>query len=150
MTRVGVISDTHGSLDPRVLDEFDGVSLIVHAGDIGGCVLEELEAIAPVRAVAGNMDMLPPDLVPDRDNFEHAGVRFHVKHIFYPGDHEVPDGVDVVIAGHTHVPEVRDMREYLLVNPGSISRSRTSDGVNTAAMLTLDAGGPSARILLFP
>jgi putative phosphoesterase len=147
---IGVLSDSHGSLDQRVFEEFADVSLIIHAGDIGGCVLEELEVIAPVRAVQGNMDSYAPGTLPDTTNFVHAGVRFYVKHELYPGDHTVPSDVDVVVAGHTHLPEIRDMREYLLVNPGSISRSRTSDRVNSAAIITIDERGHSASILRFP
>ena len=55
--RIGVISDTHGYLDPQVLAEFAGVQHIIHAGDImDAATLEALETIAPVTAVAGNMD----------------------------------------------------------------------------------------------
>ena len=55
--RIGVISDTHGYLDPQVLEAFAGVDHIIHAGDImDAATLEALEGIAPVTAVAGNMD----------------------------------------------------------------------------------------------
>ena len=54
---VGVMSDTHGLLRPEVFDAFQDVELILHAGDIGGDdILIELQAIAPVLAVRGNMD----------------------------------------------------------------------------------------------
>ncbi len=54
---VGVISDTHGLLRPEVAAAFAGVSLILHAGDVGGpSLLEALAAIAPVEAVFGNVD----------------------------------------------------------------------------------------------
>jgi hypothetical protein len=54
---IGVISDTHGTLDRRVLRVFEGVDLLLHAGDIGSAaILTELEAIAPVVAVRGNTD----------------------------------------------------------------------------------------------
>jgi hypothetical protein len=57
MTTIGVISDTHGYVDPRVFELFAGVDHILHAGDIGppGVVLQ-LERIAPVTAVRGNCD----------------------------------------------------------------------------------------------
>ena len=52
---IGVISDTHGLVRPEVLKAFQGVDLIVHAGDVGGPgVLEALRAVAPVTAVRGN------------------------------------------------------------------------------------------------
>jgi predicted phosphodiesterase len=50
--RVGLISDTHGLLRPSVADIFSGVSLIVHAGDVGrASLLAALREIAPVEAV---------------------------------------------------------------------------------------------------
>ena len=56
--RIGVISDTHGFLDPRVAKIFDGVEHILHAGDIGDPVIElELKFIAPVTVVQGNVDV---------------------------------------------------------------------------------------------
>ncbi|MBI3736903.1 metallophosphoesterase family protein, partial [Candidatus Sumerlaeota bacterium] len=55
--RIGVISDTHGLLRPDVFEIFRGVDLILHAGDIeGDDLLAELETIAPVQAVSGNVD----------------------------------------------------------------------------------------------
>ena len=57
MTRIGVLSDTHGYLDPRVLEHFANVDEIWHAGDIGsGMVLQHLREFKPTRAVYGNMD----------------------------------------------------------------------------------------------
>src|SRR5262245_37369155 len=57
MMHVGVVSDTHGLLRPQVIDAFNGVDMILHAGDIGDPeVLESLTAVAPVFAVRGNND----------------------------------------------------------------------------------------------
>src|SRR5207244_9214273 len=59
--RLGVISDTHGLLRPKVFEVFKQVDHILHAGDVGKPqILIELEAIAPVTAVYGNAD--PPEL----------------------------------------------------------------------------------------
>lgn len=56
--KLGLISDTHGYLHPRIHDLFSDVDEILHAGDIDSDdVLIELQAIAPVTAVRGNMDM---------------------------------------------------------------------------------------------
>ncbi len=58
--KIGVISDTHGFLDPKILKLFTGVGHILHAGDIGDPFIPfELEQIAPVTVVVGNND---PDL----------------------------------------------------------------------------------------
>src|SRR5215467_5190903 len=54
---VGLISDTHGLLRPEALAALQGSDLIIHAGDIGGRrVIDELQSIAPVIAVRGNVD----------------------------------------------------------------------------------------------
>ena len=55
--KIGVVSDTHGFFDARLGELLAGVELILHAGDVGNLeVLDELERIAPVRAVKGNID----------------------------------------------------------------------------------------------
>jgi len=57
--KIGVVSDTHGFFDARLAELLAGVELILHAGDVGNLeVLDELERIAPVRAVKGNVDSL--------------------------------------------------------------------------------------------
>jgi len=57
MTRIGVVSDTHNYVDPKLAELFAGVDHILHAGDIGQPrVIRELEQLAPVTAVAGNTD----------------------------------------------------------------------------------------------
>ena len=57
--KIGVVSDTHGFFDARLAELWAGVELILHAGDVGNMeVLDELERIAPVRAVKGNVDSL--------------------------------------------------------------------------------------------
>ena len=57
MTKIGLLSDTHGYLDPRVKEHFAEVDEIWHAGDIGSMeVLQTLREFKPTRAVYGNMD----------------------------------------------------------------------------------------------
>src|SRR5450756_361129 len=71
----GILSDTHGRLPASVSEAFDGVQRIFHCGDVGAqAILNELMLIAPVTAVAGNMDPWPlsgalPDTVVDRAEF---------------------------------------------------------------------------------
>ena len=55
--RIGVIAGTHGLFDPALIEHFAGVTTILHAGDIGDPeVIRQLERIAPVVAVSGNVD----------------------------------------------------------------------------------------------
>ena len=57
MKRIGLLSDTHGYLDPRIVEHFKDVDEIWHAGDIGSLeVLDQLRAFKPTRAVFGNID----------------------------------------------------------------------------------------------
>ena len=80
--RIGVISDTHGYLDPSVATLFAGVDHIIHAGDVGDpAIIAALQAIAPLTVVSGNVE--PDDLsatLPREVEGEVAGVRFVVAH----------------------------------------------------------------------
>lgn len=81
--RLGVISDTHGTLPAAALDALVGVDHIVHAGDIGAqWILDDLSLIAPVTAVRGNMDVGPAwNRLPDREIVEISGYRVLVGHV---------------------------------------------------------------------
>lgn len=80
--RIGVISDTHGLLRPEALTALRGVDLIIHAGDAGAPeVLDGLRALAPVRAVRGNVDREPwARNLPTTDAFEIGEVGVCVLH----------------------------------------------------------------------
>lgn len=127
--RVGVISDTHGLLDPRVATAFEGVSHIVHAGDIGGAdVLEGLGRLAPVTAVRGNTDHggFAWDL-PEQAVLEVCGVRFFVAHdraeLLRSMSLQSLD-VEIVVTGHSHSPAIDWSEGKLFLNPGSAGRRR--------------------------
>jgi putative phosphoesterase len=122
--KIGVISDTHGFLDPKVAELFAGVSHILHAGDIGpDAIAAGLKAIAPVTAVSGNTDssftLRPTEVV------TLAERKFLVHHIVNPYALKeelqlrlAGERPDVVVFGHTHKAfyEVIDGVRYL--NPG--------------------------------
>lgn len=126
---VGVISDTHGLLDARVARVFEGVSHIVHAGDIGGAdVLAGLGRLAPVTAVRGNTDHggFAWDL-PQQAVVEVCGVRIFVTHD--RGGLLRSVGVDsldveVVVTGHSHSPALDWSGGTLWLNPGAAGRRR--------------------------
>jgi len=127
---IGLISDTHSLVRAEVFEALKGVELILHAGDVGGLsVLDELNAIAPVRAVFGNTDMPDdPHLEPSID-LDVDGLSIHVSH-----GHEVgsptPDrllaryAADVIVYGHTHKPLVERRGARLVVNPGAAGPRR--------------------------
>jgi len=57
MKRIGLLSDTHGYIDPKIYEHFKDVDEIWHAGDIGNIdVIDELRAFKPFRGVYGNID----------------------------------------------------------------------------------------------
>lgn len=125
--RIGLIADTHGQLHPSVGKHFAGVELILHAGDIGSPkVLEELAAIAPVQAVAGNMDRPPLSTSHPKYRFlELQGVSILLVHRA-PSRVELDDLARtwrrrprVVVHGHTHCPRQESRSGILFVNPGA-------------------------------
>ena len=129
MGLIGLISDTHGLVRPSVFDALAGVELILHAGDVGAGVLDELGAIAPVRAVIGNTD--PPDdpaLTPFIETV-HEGVGIHVSHGHELGS-PTPEkllakySADVIVYGHTHKQLVVNVDNRWVVNPGAAGQRR--------------------------
>jgi putative phosphoesterase len=146
--KVGLISDTHGLLRPEALQALAGVERIIHAGDIGGPeVIETLRGIAPVDAVRGNNDKgawakpIPPWLALDL-----AGISVHVLHDLKEIDIDpAAAGFQVVIAGHSHKPQITERDGVLFVNPGSAGPRRFSLPV-TLAYLTVEAGHANAVI----
>ena len=144
---IGVVSDTHGTLDPAVCELFEGVDLIVHAGDIGGTgILLELEAIAPTLAVRGNTDHGPwAETLPESVSFRAGDVIIWVVHdeTALPA----PAGVNVIVSGHTHRPASRRARGVLHLNPGSAAVPRGRAPHPTVATLQIDSDGSlSGRI----
>ncbi len=150
--RVGVVSDTHGSLPDGVARALRGVDAIIHAGDVGDpAVLARLGQIAPVTAVRGNMDTegrLRRLLAVAR--LEIGGSRFvvaHKEHVLGAGiDRDVEIGADVVVFGHTHMASLVRVGGVLWLNPGSPSHPR-GGGDPTVAIVEVDAGCVTAEIL---
>jgi hypothetical protein len=159
--RIGVISDTHGYLDPSVLEEFAGVDHIIHAGDImDASTLEALGTIAPVTAVAGNMDDGKLGKLPREVAGKVGGVRFLVGHkrkrlmkrlasgkIDSLGKHESPD---LVVCGHDHLPAVEWVDGTLFLNPGSASAPHYEDDDPTIAIVESGPAGLGARFVRIP
>lgn len=146
---VGVISDTHGKLNEVVSDVFADVDQIIHAGDIGGRrVLDELELIAPVIAVRGNVDHDELEWrLNDTAVVTLAGHKIMVFHEPKALGGPVPEGIEVVVNGHTHRSRVERVGGVLFVNPGSAGmRGRDGRGPSVA-LLDLSSATPEARIV---
>jgi hypothetical protein len=147
--RIGVLSDTHGWLDSRVIEVFGGVERILHAGDVGTEeVLLELGAVAPVTAVRGNTDGLPlSGRLRESESLDLDGLRVLLIH--QVGDPERPAGpfaalleealADMVIFGHTHAPFDRVIRGRRFLNPGGAG-ARRFRLPRTVALLEVGAG----------
>ena len=130
--KIGLLSDTHNYLDPKVFSHFKDCDEVWHAGDIGDrSVIEQLEAFRPVRAVFGNVDdkVLQTDYPEDmRTTIE--GVRVWMTHIGGAPPNYNPrikkflniDPPDVFICGHSHILRIKRDPKYnnmLYVNPGA-------------------------------
>ncbi len=153
--RIGIISDTHGLVRNGVYAAFEGVDEIVHAGDVGDpSVLTELEVLAPVHAVYGNVDgwelrgRLPESLELERLGHKVAVVHGHQWGAPRPGElvGRFP-GCSVLVFGHTHQPLIERVGDALVVNPGSAGPRRFRRPVS-AALLELRRGRrPMARLV---
>lgn len=152
--KVGIISDTHGLLRPEVFEVFAEVEHVLHAGDVGPAdLLVELEAIAPVTAVWGNVDGWEVrGRVPEVARVDLGGVRVTVVHGMQVGSPTparivaaYPDA-DLVVFGHSHRPVIERVGATLAVNPGSAGRRRFRDPV-TVALAELAPGRTSARLV---
>ena len=129
MGLIGLIADTHGLVRPSVFNALDGVELILHAGDVGAGVLEELGAIAPVRAVFGNTDPPGDPHLAESIDIKHEGVRIHVSHgheLGSPTPAKLLESydADVIVYGHTHRQLVVKTGERWTVNPGAAGPRR--------------------------
>ncbi len=131
MVRIGLLSDTHGHVDPRLETVFAGVDEIWHAGDIGTVeVAEFLSSLKPFRAVFGNIDGQElRKRYPEKLRFRCEEVEVLIIHIGgYPGRYdrrvrdelrEAPPGL--FISGHSHILKVMYDKKlgFLHINPGS-------------------------------
>lgn len=122
--KIGVISDTHGFLDPKIPRLFAGVKHILHGGDIGSDgIVVSLEAVAPVTAVLGNTDSSPTFRL--TEVVVLAGRKFLVHHIVNPRALTAElrlriarERPDAVVFGHTHKAFCETIDGVLYLNPG--------------------------------
>lgn len=168
--KIGVVSDTHGLFDPCLKDLLAGVGAILHAGDVGTHeVLDELEQIARVHAVRGNVDgvglNLPPSLT-----LRFGDVQVELLHTLAVSQAELESwsdralikkmrrqrresflksfGVDtrVVVFGHSHQPCLLILDHMLFFNPGSAGKRRFSVP-RCCGLLEFSPEGAEATIL---
>ena len=131
--RVGVVSDTHGLFDRAILRHFSGIDHILHAGDVGKpAVIAQLERIAPVTVVSGNVDGFEASGFPIEQVLDLAGYRVALYHRLYEKGKLTRDGAsflarttpDICVYGHSHQPKTEWRDGVLLFNPGSAGPKR--------------------------
>ena len=149
MTRIGLISDTHGLLDKRVFDHFACCDEIWHCGDIGSAeVLRALREFRPTRAVFGNIDGGEVRYsLSEFYRFRVEQINVLMTHIGgYPGKYnpwlipwfekslnanmtndqsQMSNVIDLFVCGHSHILKVQyDNRyKFLTLNPGAAGKS---------------------------
>lgn len=159
MKKIGLLSDTHGYILPRLYDFFKDVDEIWHAGDIGNLqTADSLNAFKPLRAVSGNIDdyLIRMDY-PEIQNFECEGLKVVMMHIGgYPGNYSVlakmaikESNPGMFISGHSHILKVIfDKKNDLLhLNPGAAGNSGMHRHI-TAMRFTIDEGRPAGLEIL--
>ena len=143
--RVGLISDIHGKLRPEVFDLLADVNRILFAGDVERLdLLDELEVIAPLDAVWGNVDGFEVRRwTVESMELDIEGVRFAVTH----GDLVAPrfdllldrfPTADVIVHGHSHVPRCDRRGSRWIVNPGAATNPRSG---HPASVAIVEVGG---------
>lgn len=149
MTRIGLLSDTHGYLDKRVFEYFKDVDEIWHAGDIGSAeVLQALREFKPTRAVYGNMDSGDVRYsLSEFYRFRIEDVNVLMTHIGgYPGRYNpwllpmfAKEKLNLFVCGHSHILKVQYDSTYgfLTMNPGAAGKQGWQT-VQTLLRFTID------------
>jgi len=134
MTKILLLSDTHGHMDSTILKYAAQADEIWHAGDIGSLeVTDQLEALKPVRGVHGNIDdhVIQKEF-PENNRFMCEGVDVWITHIGgYPNKYNVRvrdeirnDPPKLFICGHSHILKVMNDKKLglLHMNPGACGK----------------------------
>lgn len=149
MTRIGLLSDTHGWLDPRIQEHFSACDEIWHAGDIGStAVTEELKRWKPLRAVHGNIDDAPMRReFPADQRFQVEATDVWITHIGGRPPRYDPRVLErlrsnppgLFICGHSHICMVKwdEKLNCLYMNPGAAGR-HGFHAVRTILRFTID------------
>lgn len=134
MTRIGLISDTHGFLDPKVVEHFKSCDEIWHGGDFGTiAIADELKAVKPLRGIYGNIDGYDiRSVYPEKLTWQCEGVTVFMTHIggypkrYAPGIKQelIRGKTGLFISGHSHILKIIYDQEIncLHMNPGAAGK----------------------------
>lgn len=156
---IGLISDTHipdraKEIPQKVFDAFSDVDLILHAGDLTSLkVIEELEKIAPVIAIQGNMDRAKGINLPMAKVIEIEDVKIGIAHgeVYPRADTQQlvyiakELDVNILVTGHSHQPKIEQTDGVLLINPGSPIVPRLAD--RTVMILEINGSEVDVEII---
>lgn len=129
--KIGLISDTHGWIHPRLFDHFEGCDEIWHAGDIGNIeTADTLASFRPFKAVFGNIDdAIVRSAYKENLHFLAEETHVWITHIGGTPDHYdvrvrqklIANSPDIFICGHSHIAKVIYDKKFgfLYVNPGA-------------------------------
>lgn len=131
MKKIGILSDTHNYLDPKLIEHFSDCDEIWHAGDIGSPeVTDQLQLAKPVRAVYGNIDdRTVQEQFPEDHWFTVEGLLIYITHIAGKPPKYNPRVLkeikqkkpDILICGHSHILRIMPDKQnnLLFINPGA-------------------------------
>lgn len=135
VTRLGILSDTHGYFHPNLADDLAEADRILHAGDVGdSAILDGLEAVAPVTAVRGNVDDASiRRRLAEHQRFTVDGLDVWMTHIAGRpgrwqegmGEKLAADPPVILACGQSHillVERVGRLGDMLYVNPGAAGK----------------------------
>jgi putative phosphoesterase len=158
--RVGLITDTHipdiASVVPsEVAQVFEGVELILHAGDIYDIsVIDELEKIAPVLAALGDDDsfrLLQDERIEMKHVLKlegHTVWLIHERPLWYRvTPQQAEEAPAVIVHGHSHDAKISDDNGTLFIGSGSPTFLHYRRGLGTVAILDITAEGAEASIV---
>lgn len=129
--KIGLLSDTHGFLDPKVMEYFADCDQVWHAGDAGTHVIEPLERFKPLKIVFGNIDSVPVQRqYPEDLWFTCEQLTVWMTHIGGAPPHYNPrvkkllkdKTPDIFICGHSHILRIKrdpTHKNMLYLNPGA-------------------------------
>jgi len=139
--RVGVVSDTHNLLRPRVLELLAGCERILHGGDVGDLeILERLRRIAPVEAIRGNTDSgATAAALPETLAGSLGELPFRMVHRREDADPVWTREARLVVYGHSHRPEMAWHGSCLLLNPGACGPRRFHLPLTLAILTVADS-----------
>jgi uncharacterized protein len=157
---IGLISDTHVPkramcIPPKVFEIFEKADYIIHAGDLVElAIIDELEQIAPVLAVCGNMDGLEvAGALPKLNSMKVFDWRIGVTHepnVFSKLEETaVQNGFNVFVYGHTHVADIKWENKILYINPGSPTDPPSSMDKSSVGLLKITKDAITPQIVNF-